>query len=309
MVDRISTAGSYSAILANLMAAENRQTDAENRASSQKNGDDLRAYANQAETLTAMQAVDARITNYQTQNSQIAAKLTTQDQGLNAIADSANGVRQAIANALASGNGDSLKQIVQGQFQSAVSGLNTQYDGKYVFAGGQINTPPFSAKQLSTLTSGPPIASFFQNDNLQVQAKLDDTTTVATGQLASNLATPMMNEFQALQAFDQGASGPLSGQLTAAQTAFLTTQMQNWAGIATNLTTQTAQNGLVQKQVDDVASGLTTQQNSLTIMMGKITDADMAKAATDLSTAQISVQASAKVLQTLQSSSLLSLLR
>ncbi len=309
MVDRISTAGSYSAILANLMAAENRQTDAENRASSQKNGDDLRAYANQAETLTAMQAVDARITNYQTQNSQIAAKLTTQDQGLNAIADSANGVRQAIANALASGNGDSLMQIVQGQFQSAVSGLNTQYDGKYVFAGGQINTPPFSAKQLSTLTSGPPIASFFQNDNLQVQAKLDDTTTVATGQLASNLATPMMNEFQALQAFDQGASGPLSGQLTAAQTAFLTTQMQNWAGIATNLTTQTAQNGLVQKQVDDVASGLTTQQNSLTIMMGKITDADMAKAATDLSTAQISVQASAKVLQTLQSSSLLSLLR
>ena len=31
MVDRVSTAGNYSAILANLMAAENRQVDAENR--------------------------------------------------------------------------------------------------------------------------------------------------------------------------------------------------------------------------------------------------------------------------------------
>jgi flagellar hook-associated protein 3 FlgL len=43
-------------------------------------------------------------------------------------------------------------------------------------------------------------------------------------------------------------------------------------------------------------------------MIGHITDADMAKAATDLSNAQLSVQASARVLQALQSSSLLNLL-
>jgi hypothetical protein len=33
MVDRVSTAGSYSAILANLMATENAQTVAENKVS------------------------------------------------------------------------------------------------------------------------------------------------------------------------------------------------------------------------------------------------------------------------------------
>jgi flagellar hook-associated protein 3 FlgL len=308
MVTRVSTAGNYSAILANLMAAEGRQVDAENRVSSQKNGNDLKSYATQAETLTAMKSVDARITNYQAQNTVIASKLTTQDQALNATADAATQVRQAIANALAAGDADTLMQVVQGQFQTAVSSLNTQYDGKYVFSGSKVTTQPVTATQLSDLTAGPPIASFFQNDNVATQAKLDDTTTVTTGQLASNLGTPMMQAFQALQAFDQGPGGPLSGQLTAAQTTFLTTQMQNWAGIATNLTTQTAQNGLVQKQVDDVGANLVTQQNSLTIMIGNITDADMAKAATDLSNAQLSVQASAKVLQSLQSSSLLALL-
>jgi flagellar hook-associated protein 3 FlgL len=307
-MDRVSTAGSYSAILANLMAAEGRQVDAENRVSSQKNGVNLKDYAKQAETLTAMKSVDARITNYQTQNTQIAAKLTTQDAALTSVADSATQVRQAIANALAAGDADTLMQVVQGQFQTAVSSLNQQFDGKYLFAGGQINTSPVSATQLSDLTSGPPIASFFQNDNLKVQAKLDDSTTVTTGQLASDLGTPMMVAFQALQAFDQGASGPLNGKLTAAQEAFLTSQMTNWAGIATNLTTQAAQNGLVQKQVDDTAANLVTQQNTLTSMIGGITDADMAKAATDLSNAQLSVQASARVLQALQSSSLLNLL-
>jgi flagellar hook-associated protein 3 FlgL len=308
MVTRVSTAGNYSAILANLMAAETRQVDAENRVSSGKNGADLKAFATQAETLTAMKSVDARITNYQSQNGLIAAKLTTQDSALTSIADSATAVRQAIANALASGDADTLMQVVQGQFQTAVSSLNMQHDGKYLFAGGQILTKPVTATQLSDLTAGPPIASFFQNDNLKAQAKLDDSTTVTTGQLASDIGTPMMAAFQALQAFDQGGSGPLNGKLTAAQEAFLTTQMNNWATIATNITTQTAQNGLVQKQVDEVASNLVTQQNTLTSMIGHITDADMAKAATDLSSAQLSVQASAKVLQALQSSSLLNLL-
>src|ERR1700709_891849 len=113
MVDRVSTAGQYSAILANLMTAENRQVDAENRVSSTKNGNSLKDFATQAETLTAMKSVDARITNYQAQNGQIAAKLTTQDGALSSVADSATAVRQAIADALASGNAATLMTQVQ----------------------------------------------------------------------------------------------------------------------------------------------------------------------------------------------------
>jgi flagellar hook-associated protein 3 FlgL len=308
MVDRISTAGNYSAILANLMAAESRQADAEARVSSTKNGNDLKGYANKSETLTAMTSVSKRVAAYQTQNSQIASKLAVQDQGLTSIADSATAVRQAIADALASDNASTLMQEVSGQFQTAVNGLNTQYDGKYVFAGGQIDTPPVSATQLSDLTAGPPIASFFKNDNFQVKAKLDDATTVNTGQLASTLGTGMMTAFQSLQAFDTGGSGPLNGPLTAAQRTFLEGQLATWQTTATNLTTAAAQNGLVQQQVDHVATTLTTQQNTLAGLIGGITDADMAKAATDLSNAQLSVQASAQVLQVLRNSSLLNLL-
>jgi flagellar hook-associated protein 3 FlgL len=158
MVDRVSTAGQYSAILANLMAAESAQTNAENRVSSTKNGNDLKAFAQQAETLTAMKSVDARITNYQAQNTQIEAKLTSQDQALTSVAGSATSVRQAIADALANNNADTFMTAMQNQFQTAVSGLNGQFDGKYLFAGGQINTPPVSAQQLTDLTAGPPPA-------------------------------------------------------------------------------------------------------------------------------------------------------
>jgi flagellar hook-associated protein 3 FlgL len=308
MVTRVSTAGNYSAILANLMAAETRQTDAETRVASQKNGANLKDYANKAETLTAMNSLNSRYTTYLDQNSVIAAKLVNQDQALTSMADSAQAVRQAITDALASDNADSLMQEVQGQFQTAVSGLNAQYNGKYLFAGGQINTPPMSATQLSDLTSGPPISSFFHNDQLQVQAKLDDSTTVNTGQLADQLGTNMMTAFQSIEAFNQGPGGPMNGPLTAAQRTFLQNQLASWDSVRTSLTTAAATNGLVQQQVDQVKTNVTTQQDTLTGMIGDITDADMAKAATDLSNAQLSVQATARVLSSLQSSSLLNLL-
>jgi flagellar hook-associated protein 3 FlgL len=308
MVTRVSTAGNYSAILANLLAAENRQVDAENRVSSQKNGSNLKDYANKAESLTAMRTVDRRLQAYQDQNSSIASKLTTQDQALTSIADSAQAVHQAIFDALAADNAETLMQETAGQFQSAVNNLNAKYDGKYLFAGGKVTTAPVTAVQLSDLTAGPPISSFFQNDNFQVQAKLDDSTTVATGQLASNLGTNMLTAFQSLQALDTGPSGPINGPLTAAQRTFLTSQLSVWDGIRTSVTTAAAQNGLVQQQVDQVKSNLTTQKDTLSTMIGGITDADMAQAATDLSNAQLSVQATARVLQSLQSSSLLSLL-
>jgi len=308
MVSRVSTAGNYSAILANLMAAESRQTDAETRVASQKNGSNLRDYANKAEALTAMNSLNRRYTGYLDQNSLIAAKLVNQDQALTSVADSATQVRQAITDALAADDGTSLMQVVQGQFQTAVSGLNAQYNGKYLFAGGQINTPPVSAQQLSDLTTGPPISSFFHNDQLQVQAKLDDSTTVTTGQLADQLGTNMMNAFQALEAFNQGAGGPISGPLTAAQRTFLQTQLASWDSVRSSLTNAAANNGLVQQQVDQVKTNVTTQQNTLIGMIGDVTDADMAKAATDLSNAQLSVQASARVLSALQDSSLLNLL-
>lgn len=309
MVDRVSTAGVYSAILQNLMTAESQQTDASNRVSTGKNGNDLKSFATQGETLTAMNTVNARLTNYQQQNTQVAAKLSTQDTALTDLSNTASNFRTSISNALASGSADTLMQEMQDAFTTASSDLNTQYDGKYLFAGGQVNTQPFTATQPSDLTSGPALSTFFQNDNFQVQAKLDDSTTVTTGQLASNLGTPLMQVFQAIQAYnDNPATGPLSGQLTQAQQDFLTTQMQTLTGVASGLTTAAAQNGLVQARVSDVQTSLATQQNSLTSMIGNITDADMAKAATDLSNAQISVQASAKVLTALQGDSLLNYL-
>ena len=308
MVTRVSTVGNYNSVLTNLLGARQRQFDANERVSSQKNGKDLKEYAQKAETLAAMRVVDRRTKAYQDQNGLIADKLTNQDQALNQVADAAGQIRQTIADALATDRADTLMSDLDNLFKNAVQGMNTSFDGKYLFAGGQINTKPVTATSMADLTAGPPIASFFQNDTFKAQAKLDDSTTVTTGVLADSLGVNLMNALKTIQTFSTGPGGPFTGQLTDTQRTFLQGILPGWDTVRRDLTLTTAQNGLTQKRVGDVASSLVARKDTLTLMIGDVTDADMAKAAADLSAAQLAVQASAQVFMSLKQSSLLNFL-
>lgn len=309
MVTRVTTPGNYSAVLANLLAAQQRQQEAGNRVATQKNGQDLKDYAKSSELMTAMRTVQTRISAFQDQNKLLRDKLTTQDTGLVRVADSAQSVRQIFAEAIASGRVDTLVEDVQAQLRNAVEAMNARYGGKYLFAGGQVDTRPVTATSLSQLTAGPPISSFFLNDQFQVTAKLDEATTVDTGFLADDIGTSMMTAFQAFQAFQEGPNGPFVGQMTDAQRTFLESQLDDWDAVRADVTNLAAQNGTNQKRLDTVAEDLESRQNALASMLGDITDADMAQAAADLQTAQLSVQSAAYVFQALKESSLLNVLR
>jgi len=305
---RIATANAYSAVLDNLMAAQQRQIDAGTQVSSQKKATDLKGYAASAETLAALQSVQSSVNGYLDQSDVLSNKLSTQDLALNQMADSANGASQAIKDALASGSGDTVMQALQGYFQNAVGALNTKFDGRYVFAGGQVNTQPVTATSLSSLTSAPSIASLFKNDQYVTTNQLDESTTIQSGFLADKLGTNLFNAFQAIEAYNQGPNGPFTGKLTQAQTTFLQGQIASFDTEGTNLTNVAGQNGLMQNQVDSANKDLTSRQTMLTELVGKITDVDVAKAASDLQQAQFSVQAAAQVFASLKSSSLLNLL-
>jgi flagellar hook-associated protein 3 FlgL len=310
-MNRVSTAGNYATVLANLMTAQNSQMYFGNQVATQKKGSDLKSFATSADTLTAMHTVQARLKTYQEQNNVIADRLSSQDTALNQATDAATAIRQAMMDALATGHADTMMQDIQAQMSIAVEGMNARYNGKYLFAGGQVDTKPVTATSLSDLTDPPPpaapldVSTFFKNDDYKIQNKLDDSTTVTTGVLASDIGGQMM---QALHDLQNSSLGPFTGQLTPAQTQFLQGEVARWDTLRQNMTTLTAANGMIQKRVDTSKTNVVAQDTTLTGMVGDITDADMAQAASQLQMAQMAVQAAAHVFQTLQSSSLLSVL-
>jgi flagellar hook-associated protein 3 FlgL len=306
-VNRVSTAGNYSAVLANLTSAQQAQLYFGNEVATQKKGADLKSYATSADTLTAMHTVQARLQSYTDQNGIIADKLSQQDVALNQVTDAAGKIRDAIANAIANGSSQTMMEEIQAQMSSAVQGMNAQYNGKYLFAGGQVTTQPVTVQNLADLTPPADVSSFFKNDNYKMQNKLDDSTTITSGMLASDIGKPMLQALQNIQAYVT-ANGPFSGQLTPAQQTFLQSQLQVWDQARTTLTDQTASNGLVQQRVDESKQAVAGQTTTLTGMIGDITDADMGLAAAQLQEAQMAVQAAAHVFQALNSASLISIL-
>jgi flagellar hook-associated protein 3 FlgL len=307
MVTPVSTQNNYSVILADLLTAQNSELTAQQQVSTGKKGDDLQAFGDQTSNLVATNTVKARVDGLVSQLNNLQVKLNFQQTALGQISDVAANLKQTLMNALANGQGEGIMTDLNSFFSQAAQALNSQYGGDYLFSGGQTQTKPFTATDLANLTTGP-VASFFQNGNLTSANRIDDSTTVQTGFLASNVGQQLMQAFQDIQNFQQSGAGNFGGQLTAAQQSFLQTEIGNIDGIITSTTATTAQGGDIQKRVEDATTAQTDRQTTLTNVLGDITDVNMAKAAADLSQAQTAVQASAQVFLALKGMSLLNYL-
>jgi flagellar hook-associated protein 3 FlgL len=307
-VTRVSTADSWQSALLNLTNAQQTQTAAQNEVSTGKIASDLSGFGQASETLTALQGAQTRLNGFISSSQTVDARLTTQDTAFTEVASAGTDARSAITNALAAGSATGLMQSIQEYYQSAVNGLNTQNNGVYVFGGGRADAAPVSATTLSSLAAAPSIASVFQNGSLKTTSQIDNTTTVQTGYLASDVGTNLMTVFQQIAQFDAGPSGPLTGTLTQAQITFLQGTLANFDSANTQVTNYQAENGAMQKNVESHITAQQTQSDSLTNLIGDKSNADMATALTKLTQAQQSVEASAQVLAGLKSDSLLNYL-
>ena len=268
----------------------------------------LSGFGVQADTLTATRSLKTRVDSYVDNAKILSSTLEVQDQALGQLADSAKSARGAIAEAIATGSADGLMTSLQGYLSQAVDSLNSNYQGRYLFAGGQSGTAPVGSLTMASLTAAPSIPGLFANDQQPATSRLDDKQTVSTGFLASNLGTPLFQALQAVEALNQGGSGPLSGTLTQAQQTALTGMLAQFDSAYDGLNTAVAQNGGAQNRVQATQTALVDRQTALSGVLTGITDVDMGAAVSKLQLAQTALQASAQVFATLKASSLLNIL-
>ncbi|KQS55770.1 hypothetical protein ASG17_06835 [Brevundimonas sp. Leaf363] len=306
MTTRVSTAGNYQTALLNLMTAQNRSLDAQNRISTEKVATDLAGYGRGSETLAAMRGSQARIQGFIDTNDTVSARLSAQDLALNRVADGAGDARQAIADALAAGSLDGLMLELQGQFQIVQNGLNAQHQGRYLFGGGNVDNPPVTVATMAELNAAPSVAGVFANDTLKQSSRIDEGQSVQTGFLASDIGESLFSIFKDIQAFN--ATTPITGKIDDATRDFLTAQLTRLDASRSHVTDLAAQNGSLQNRVEATLGSLDSQKTQLDELIGKRTDVDMAQAVTDLQLSQVAIQASAQLISQLRDVSLLNFL-
>lgn len=309
-MNRVSTAGNYQSALLNLMTAQNQLNDAQTRLSTQKVATDSEGFGRGAESLTALKASQNRIQGFIDTGTAVADRLDSQDLALNQIGDAVTGARATIAGALATENINTLMLELQGQFQSVQSGLNTQHQGNYLFAGSDATKAPVAVSTMAELGAAPDVAATFTNDALPQTSRLGESTTVRTGYLASDVGTTIFQIFKDIQAYsDDPATGPLTGKPTDAQKTFLTAQLGRLDAASKSTIEVISRNGSLAKQVETTNASHTAQASQLGDMVSAKTDADLARAVTDIQLGQVAVQASAQVISQLKDISLLNYLR
>ena len=307
-MNRVSTSGMFNSAVLAINNAQNRLTTAGQQANTGKLANDLSGYGANTEQITAAQSLQSRLKSHIEAGKVLASKLDLQDQTLQTVAKAAGDAHQAISQALAAGDGSSLVTQLQAALSTSVTALNTQFNGQYLYAGSQTGTAPVAASSLADLTAAGAIGNVFKNDQLATVSRIDDHTLTTTGQLASTVATPLFTALQQVEAFNQGPNGPITGQLTPAQTTFLQGIVAQFTTAQTQATSIAVQNGAAQNQLTTTTDILSNQSDALTGTLSNLTDVDEAKAASDLQLAQFALQASAQVFSTLKNSSLLNLL-
>ena len=305
---RVATFGNYQSALLDLMKAQLRGAEAQERVSTQKNATDLTGFGRQSETLTALKGAQSRIQGFIDTAEAVTARLTTQDLALTRIGDGIAGLREAVGSVLATDSADSLMQELEGHFQTIRGGLNMRHHGGYLFSGAKVNTPPVTVENLAELEAAPTVDSIFANDTLKTASRVAEGTTLETGFLADELGGEVMEILRDIHIYHTGPNGPLSGKATQAQKDFLITQLGRLEQAATGVINKTASTGSMANQVESVTKGHQAQLTSLDELVSNRTDADMARAITDLQLSQVAIQASAQVISQLRQVSLLNYL-
>ena len=308
---RVSTSDTWQSALLNLQTAQQQQSDAATEVSTQKIATDLMGFGRTSSVIATYQSTLATTNGYVSVNSTVADRLSDQDNALSTTAQATSDAKDSVMSALASGDGTSLMLGLQGNFSSALEGLNYQHDGTYLFGGGNDNVAPVNVNSLSALGAlGTSVTGAFSNGSVKKSSQIDTNSTIQTGMLASDLGKQMLQTFQDIQNYnDDPTTGPFGAQLTDAQKTFLTTKSQEFSDEYSQLLQQQGINGTLQKQVTSTTTSLTGQVSQLQTLIGGKTDADMATAVTNLQQAQVAVQASAQVISSLNQYSLLNYLK
>ncbi|MEM8800063.1 MAG: flagellin, partial [Pseudomonadota bacterium] len=227
------------------------------------------------------------------------------DAQLTNLVDGTRDLRQTLLEATALGSVEGFDAILSESFSMAVSSLNTRFGNSFLFSGSRTSIPPVNVDTIEDLALLPDAFEAFENDQVRSVARIDDSLNLEFGQLASDVAEPLFAVYQRLYDFHVGPDGPLSGQLNDTQRGFLETEIAALDLAVTQVQNAQTLNGLRAANLEQTVNELTDRSFFLEEFIGSIEDVDMTKAITDLNANQTALQASYRVLGTLNEISII----
>jgi len=303
---RITDLARSQALLAQLQSLKSSSFNTERQVATGKKAQYFKELGTDTGVLLSAKALEGRIMQFQQTAGSVSARIDLQNVQLQSLSDSAGALRQSVLDAVSLNKGVGFMANITQLFETSVGLLNTRVDGKHIYGGTRTDVPPVNISSISELIAAPAAANIFDNNNLKLSARLDESLVVEYGVVASEIATDLMAAFKRIADYDANvATGPFQSDLTPAQATFLQGEMTNLIALTDQLTAVVAENGSKYEQVQITMERHVSTEIYVTSFISDIEDVDIAQAITRLNEDQTATEATMRMLSTLNRLTLL----
>lgn len=303
---RISDLGFQQILLSSFQRAQDAAQSRQVQLASGKVSDRYSGVGVRTEQLLSSEGVFTRATAYESAAAVAASRLQIQEAGLETIADSLARLRDRFVTALSTGSAELIAPELATEAQRILSALNLETGGVYVFGGTDGAVPPVDARTIDDLIAAPDVDNLFVAAG-RVRLPVEEGATVDGGATADEIAAGILASLKEI-AEAPGTLGPFTGQLTAAQAAFITDKVAEFDALSAALVEHQGVNGIAQAQVEAAEDRNVQRRNLAEIVASEIEDADLAEVVARLNQDRLAIEAAAQALAQSRELSLLNFL-
>jgi flagellar hook-associated protein 3 FlgL len=267
--------------LENISRAKSRLDQAQAEISSGKKVNHLSDDPFAAMRSSQIQASSSLNDQFLSTNEQVKSRLEITDTALQSMISNLDNAMtlaaQALSGTTTSESRSALAQGVDGAIKQALSDVNLQFNGSYLFAGTRTSTTPFVESP-----AGSGNVTYNGNDEA-IYARLDTTTVVEVNVTGQDLAQTAPSMFTTL--------ADLKTAIQANDTDTIRAKLTDLESISERLNTLDASVGNTVNLVDQVHSRLSAQNLSLKAEDSRLTDANMVESISKFNLAEQGVSA------------------
>jgi len=196
MVSRVTNLSSSRLINSLILKSQDRINEQQIRLTTQQKSQDYLGIGDDASRLLTVESSSRRIDQFIKDNAFVDMRMETMLNSMDAVGDILTEVRTLVRDVLEDGTLDGIDKndFTEIKMDQLESFLNVKMNGRFLFSGTKTDTPPVNAGDLAdaptfdadgvTTTAEP--SFFYQGDDNQVKARIDEGVTLEYGVKAND---------------------------------------------------------------------------------------------------------------------------
>lgn len=278
MVMRVATFASSQSLLQAAMRIQVKQAEATMQQASGEVSDDYGGLGTKAGNVVSLQASMTRSKAYEEAANTASTRVETMYNAVGSILDNLSTFKATLASSDISS--DTLETTAQSALESVVALMNTQLDGRYLFAGSAVDTLPVDIDSIegSSATSQDDL-DYYQGDDQVTSVRVSTSHTVSYGVTADD------DSFrQALWAISTIANGSTDSDSVTQAINMLADAIDGMSTVQTKLS-------LSASALEDAASSQEEYQTTTEDLISNLSEVDITTVAANMSNYEAQLEA------------------